>query len=146
MTKKSPTLFGLVNIFDDPLTEGPEPTSKLVCRAQGLYGSAGQQEVGLLLARNLVFIAGKFNGSTLTILGKNAVFHPIREMPIIDETGAFRLACGFVQAKTHFSNLTSGDAIVEYHVVAYTWMDHVCLENLLSPVHEVDGPHISKVY
>ena len=58
MTKKLPTLFGLVNIFDDPLTEGPEPTSKLVGRAQGLYGSAGKQEVGLLLARNLVFTVG----------------------------------------------------------------------------------------
>ena len=57
-TKKSPTFFGLVNIFDDPLTEGPEPTSKLVGRAQGLYGSAGQQEVGQLLARNLVFTVG----------------------------------------------------------------------------------------
>ena len=64
MTKKSPTLFGLVNIVDDPLTEGPEPTSKLVGRAQGLYGSAGQQEVGLLLTMNFVFTTGKFNGST----------------------------------------------------------------------------------
>ncbi|KAF3969645.1 hypothetical protein CMV_006582 [Castanea mollissima] len=80
------------------MSEGPEPTSKLVGRAQGLYGLVGQQEVGLLLARNLVFTVGQFNGSTLTILGKNAVFHPILEMPIIDETGAFRLACGFVQA------------------------------------------------
>ena len=118
MTKKSPTLLGLVNIFDDPLTEGPEPTSKLVGRVQGLYRSAGQQEVGLLLARNLVFTTGKFNGSSLIILGTNAIFHPIRVMPIIGGTGAFRLARGFVQAKTHFLNLTSGDAIVEYNVVA----------------------------
>ena len=117
-TKKSPTLFGLINIFDDPLTEGPESTSKLVGRAQGLYGSAGQQELGLLLAMNLVFITGKFNGSGLTILGRNAVFHSIREMPIIGGTGAFRLARGFVTAKTHVLNLTSGDAIIEYHVVA----------------------------
>ena len=118
MTKKSPTLFGLINIFDDPLTEGPESTSKLVGRAQGLYGSAGQHELGLLLAMNLFFVTGKFNGSGLTIWGRNAVFHSIREMPIIGGTGAFRLARGFVQAKTHFLNLTSGDAIVEYHVVA----------------------------
>ena len=34
MTKKSPSLFGLLNIFDDPLTKGPEPTSMLVGRAQ----------------------------------------------------------------------------------------------------------------
>ena len=45
MTKKLPNLFGLLNIFDDPLTEGPEPISMLVDRAQGLYGFAGQQEL-----------------------------------------------------------------------------------------------------
>ena len=45
ITNKSSTFFGLVNIFDDPLTEGPEPTSKLVGRAQGLYGFDGQQEL-----------------------------------------------------------------------------------------------------
>uniref|UniRef100_A0A7N2MZB7 Dirigent protein n=1 Tax=Quercus lobata TaxID=97700 RepID=A0A7N2MZB7_QUELO len=47
-----------------------------------------------------------------------AVFHPIREMPIVGGTGAFRLARGFVTAKTHVLNFTSGDAIIEYHVVA----------------------------
>lgn len=36
-TKKSPTFFGAVFIFDDPLTEGPEPTFRPVGRAQGLY-------------------------------------------------------------------------------------------------------------
>ena len=116
MTKKSPTLFGLLNIFDDPLTEGPEPTSMLVGRAQGLYGSAGQ--LGLLAAMNFVFTIRKFNGSSVTILGRNAVFQPLREMPIISGTGAFRLARVFVTAKTYFLNFTSGDAIVEYHVVA----------------------------
>ena len=44
-TKKLPNLFGLLNIFDDPLTEGPEPISMLVDPAQGLYGFAGQQEL-----------------------------------------------------------------------------------------------------
>ncbi|KAM4099208.1 hypothetical protein ACJW30_07G139300 [Castanea mollissima] len=104
ITKKSPTLFGLLNIFDDPLTEGPEPTSKLVGRAR---------IVGLLSARNLVFTTGKFNGSGLTILGRNlrnAMFHAIREMPIIG---------GLVLFDWHvdFCNLTSGDAIMGYHVV-----------------------------
>ncbi|XP_023873165.1 dirigent protein 23 [Quercus suber] len=118
MTKKSPSLFGLPNIFDDPLTEGPEPTSMLVGRAQGLYGSTGQQELSLLVAMNSVFTTGKFNGCSLTILGRNAALQPLREMPIIGGTGAFRLARGFVTAKTYFLNLTSGDAIVKYHVVA----------------------------
>ena len=65
------------------------------------------------MATNFVFTTGKFNGSSLTILGRNAVFQPLREMPII---GAFRLARRFVTAKKHL--FTSGDAIVEYHVVA----------------------------
>ncbi|KAF5443808.1 hypothetical protein F2P56_036335 [Juglans regia] len=116
ITEKSPTLFGLVNIFDDPLTEGPEPTSRLVGRAQGLYGSAGQQEVGLLVAMNLVFTTGRLNASSITILGRNAALQPHREMPIIGGTGVFRLARGFAIAKTHSLNFTS--AIVEYNVVA----------------------------
>ncbi|GMY05498.1 dirigent protein 23-like [Fagus crenata] len=118
ITNKSSTFFGLVNIFDDPLTEGPEPTSKLVGRAQGLYGFDGQQELSLLLAINVVFTTGKFNGSSLTFLGRNAVLQPLREMPIVGGTGAFRLARGFVQIKTHFFNITNGDAIVKYDVVA----------------------------
>lgn len=64
-TKKSPTFFGAVFIFDDPLTEGPEPTSRPVGRAQGLYGSAEQQELALLEAMNFVFTAGKLNASSL---------------------------------------------------------------------------------
>ncbi|KAK7840981.1 dirigent protein 23 [Quercus suber] len=58
MTKKSPSLFGLLNIFDDLLTEGLEPTSMLVGRAQGLYGSVGQKELSLLMAMNFVFTIG----------------------------------------------------------------------------------------
>ncbi|KAG2703183.1 hypothetical protein I3760_06G126000 [Carya illinoinensis] len=116
ITGKSPTLFGQVNIFDDPLTEGPEPTSRLVGRAQGLYGSAGQQELVLLVAMNLVFTAGRLNASSITILGRNAALQTHREMPIIGGTGVFRLARGFAIAKTHYLNFTS--AIVEYNVVA----------------------------
>ena len=74
-------------------------------RGQGLYGSAGQQELDLLMAMNFVFTTGKFNGSSLTILGRKAVFHPIREMPIVGRTGAFRLARGFVTARHMFSIL-----------------------------------------
>nr|POE55071.1 wall-associated receptor kinase-like 10 [Quercus suber] len=72
----------------------------------------------------LVFTTGKFNGSSLTILGRNAMFHPVRKMPIIGGTGSLQLACGFVQAKTHFLNLPSGDAIVsvEYHAAAIHYL------------------------
>jgi hypothetical protein len=117
-TKQSPTFSGSVFIFDDPLTEGPEPTSRLVGRAQGLYGSADQQELALLLAIKFVFTTGKFNASSLTIFGRNSALHPPSEMPIIGGTGVFRLAHGFVIAKAHFLNVTSGNSILDYSVVA----------------------------
>ncbi|KAK2985815.1 hypothetical protein RJ640_019311 [Escallonia rubra] len=45
-TDTSPTLFGEVNMMDDPLTVGPEITSKLVGRAHGFYASSSQEEIG----------------------------------------------------------------------------------------------------
>ena len=82
-------MFGLLNIFDDPLTEALEPTSMLMGQAQGLYRYVGQQELSLLVAVNFVFTTGKFNGRSLTILGRNAALQPVREMPIIGGIGAF---------------------------------------------------------
>ncbi|KAL7618221.1 dirigent protein 22-like [Lactuca sativa] len=110
------TGFGMINMIDDPLTEKPEADSKLLGRAQGFYGLASQEEVGLLMAMNFVFSTGKYNGSTLTILGRNPVFHKVREMPVIGGSGLFRFARGYVQASTHTFDLKTGDAVVEYNV------------------------------
>ncbi|KAJ4963002.1 hypothetical protein NE237_022941 [Protea cynaroides] len=116
---KSPTFFGVVMMADDPLTENPEPTSKLVGRAQGLYGSAGQEELGLIMALNFGFIDGVYNGSSLSILGLNPALHPVRELPIVGGTGVFKRARGTAIAKTYRFDATTGDAIVEYNVTAY---------------------------
>lgn len=118
-TDKFPTSFGVLMMADDPLTEGPEPTSKLVGRAQGLYGSAGQDSLGLIMAMNFVFNEGVYNGSTLAIFGRNPAMNPIREMPIVGGTGIFELGRGNAVAKTHWFNATTGDAIVEYNVTVY---------------------------
>ncbi|XP_062082106.1 dirigent protein 23-like [Humulus lupulus] len=115
-TEKSPASFGALVMADDPLTETPDPKSKLVGRAQGLYGSAGQQELGLVMAMSFAFTEGEYNGSSISILGRNAALNPVREMPVVGETGIFRLARGYAIAKTHWFNATSGDAIVEYNV------------------------------
>ncbi|KAK4724535.1 hypothetical protein R3W88_027314 [Solanum pinnatisectum] len=117
MTAKSPTSFGFVAMMDDPLTVGPEPNSTIVGRAQGIYGSADQNEGALLMTLNFVFTTGKYNGSTLSVLGRNPVFHQYREMPIVGGSGVFRLAQGIATAKTYWFNLTSGDAVVEYNAM-----------------------------
>ncbi|CAI0402651.1 unnamed protein product [Linum tenue] len=38
--------------------------------------------------------------STLSILGRNAVWSPVREMPVIGGSGVFRFARGYAQART----------------------------------------------
>ncbi|KAJ6346615.1 hypothetical protein OIU76_003319 [Salix suchowensis] len=87
----SVTAFGLVRMIDNPLTLGPEMSSK----------------------------NGKYNGSTVTVLGRNQVFSTVREMPVIGGSGLFRFARGYVQARTHKVDLITGDATVEYNVYVF---------------------------
>ena len=115
-TEKSPTLFGALVMADDPLTETPDPKSKLVGRAQGLYGSAGKEEVGLIMAMSFGFTEGEYNGSSISILGRNAALSPVREMAVVGGTGLFRLARGYAIARTHWFDPATGDAIVAYNV------------------------------
>ena len=121
MTNNSPTGFGMLMMIDDMLTEGPKPTSKLLGRAQGFYGSASQEIVGLIMAMNFAFMDGKYNGSTLTVLGRNTVLSDVREMPVIGGSGLFRFARGYAHARTNWFDPKTGDAIVEYnvHVIHY---------------------------
>ncbi|XAR60443.1 hypothetical protein NMG60_11033826 [Bertholletia excelsa] len=112
----SATSFGFMAMIDDALTVGPDLSSKMVGRAQGFYASASQKEVGLLMVMNFLFTEGNYNGSSITVLGRNAVFSPVREMAVMGGTGAFRWARGYAQAKTYKFTPTTGDAIVEYNV------------------------------
>uniref|UniRef100_A0A6N2LMC6 Dirigent protein n=1 Tax=Salix viminalis TaxID=40686 RepID=A0A6N2LMC6_SALVM len=115
----SRTAFGLVRMIDNPLTLGPEMSSKMVGRAQGFYAQASQEDIGLLMAMNFAFIEGKYNGSTITVLGKNSVLSTVREMPVIGGSGLFRFARGYVQARTQKFDVATGDATVEYNVYVF---------------------------
>ncbi|EEF31217.1 dirigent protein 22 [Ricinus communis] len=119
MTNHSSSAFGLVNMMDDPLTAEPHLSSKIVGRAQGIYASASQSELSFLMVLNFAFTQGKYNGSNLSVLGRNSVFSGIREMPIVGGSGLFRFARGYAQAKTHELDLKTGDAIVEYNVYVF---------------------------
>ncbi|XP_020549530.1 dirigent protein 21-like isoform X2 [Sesamum indicum] len=119
VTNSSATGFGLVVMIDDPLTLGPNMSSKIVGRAQGIYGSADLSKLGLLMVLNFAFTEGKFNGSTLSVLGRNAVFSAVRELPIVGGSGVFRFAKGYAEARTHELNFKTGDAVVEYNVYVF---------------------------
>ncbi|XP_027351338.1 dirigent protein 19-like [Abrus precatorius] len=112
----STTVFGLVNIFENPLTLGPHLSSKLVGKAQGFYASTSQSEVDMLVAMNFAFTEGKYNGSSITILGRDPIFNEVREMPVIGGTGLFRFARGYAQLRTHSFLAETKDAVVEYNV------------------------------
>ncbi|MBA0669911.1 hypothetical protein Goklo_029694 [Gossypium klotzschianum] len=112
-TKSSP--FGAAAVMDDPLTISPDIGSKLVGKAQGIYALASQTEASLLMAFNFAFVEGKYNGSNLSVLGRNPVFSGVREMPVIGGSGVFSFARGYAEARTHTFDLKTGNAVVEYN-------------------------------
>lgn len=118
-TAASPTFFGVVYAMDNPLTVGPSQASKVIGRAQGLYSSTSMGKLSLIVAMNLVFTNGPYNGSSLTVLGYNPVMEPTREMPVLGGSGVFRLARGVAMLNTYFFDIARGNATVEYNVIVY---------------------------
>ena len=108
--------LGSTSRADVLLREGPEPTSKLVRRAQGIHAFASQHNAVLLMVMNFAFVDGIYNGSSLSILGRKAIFDIVREMPVAGGSGVFRLARGHALAKTFSFNLKAGVAVIEYNV------------------------------
>ncbi|VVB01389.1 unnamed protein product [Arabis nemorensis] len=110
------TMFGSMTMMDDPLTTDVYRNSTVVGQAQGFYAGAAQGEISYLVVMNFAFKTGEYNGSTIAILGRDPVLSSkVREMPIIGGSGIFRLARGYVEARTKLSNPKVGVAIVEYN-------------------------------
>lgn len=108
--------FGSTFILDDALTEGPELTSKLVGKAQGMYALASQKNPELLMVITYKFVEGPYNGSSISVLGRNPVMNDVREFPVVGGSGLFRLARGYALAHTVRLDMATGDATVEYNV------------------------------
>ncbi|WZZ29496.1 hypothetical protein YC2023_012897 [Brassica napus] len=104
-TNTSKTYFGSMFVMDCPLTTLPNIGSKRIGYAQGMTASASQTELGL-----------EYNGSTISILGRNLVFENVREMPVVGGSGAFRFARGYAEGKTYSLDVKSGNATLEYNV------------------------------
>ncbi|KAL2320896.1 hypothetical protein Fmac_029865 [Flemingia macrophylla] len=118
----APLPFGTLVVLENPLTLRPELDSKRLGKAQGFYLSATQKaglELEIIMGFVLTFTEGKFNGSTLSVLGRNHIISEVREMPIIGGTGAFRFARGFVRARSIQVDYIKGDATVEYNVYVF---------------------------
>ncbi|CAO2815574.1 unnamed protein product [Amaranthus hypochondriacus] len=119
--KESSSVFPFGNLYmlDEWLTVGPEPSSKLLGRAQGFSGSASQESVSSMMGLTYSFTDGMFNGSSFVILGRNELLNPVKELPVIGGTGLFRMARGFALARTYYFNVTLGVVIVGYNVTIF---------------------------
>ncbi|KAH6777622.1 hypothetical protein C2S52_006786 [Perilla frutescens var. hirtella] len=113
ITTTSSTNFGLIQMMDHLLTVGPEPDSKKIGRYQGTNAGSSFEEIGLQMTVNILFTEGEYNGSTLSVLGRDAIRDEYREMPIVGGTGVFRLARGIVTAQTLWFNSTGKDLVAE---------------------------------
>ncbi|XP_004491663.1 dirigent protein 4-like [Cicer arietinum] len=119
-TTLSPT-FGNVYAIDNPLREGPEETSKIIGNAQGLYvsSSRNKDDVTLTMYVDYAFTYGELKGSSISILSRNPVSAPTRELTVVGGRGKCRMAIGFAIISTHFLNVTTGDGIIEYNITVY---------------------------
>lgn len=108
-------MFGSIYVIDDPLTTTPDPKSAVLGRAQGIYAMTSLgDEFSLLMTLTYSFVSEPYNGSSISVVGRNPVMRDVREMPIIGGTGVFRLARGYCLARTHSSD--GPDAVIRYNV------------------------------
>ncbi|KAJ3675515.1 hypothetical protein LUZ60_004557 [Juncus effusus] len=92
--------FGSIRVIDDPLTKGPNLITNAVGQAQGFYATAGLSGTELFLSANILFTGGNYNGSTVSIFGRDSIFDSVRELSVIGGSGKFRMARGYVLLKT----------------------------------------------
>ncbi|KAA0040054.1 hypothetical protein IC582_009787 [Cucumis melo] len=116
----SSTKFGLIQMINDALTATSDPKSKVWGRAQGFFALASQEKpAAILMAMNFAFVSGKYNGSSLTIFGRNPYMEKVREMAVIGGSGVFRFARGYAKVTTRKINSKTGDAVAEYNIYVF---------------------------
>ncbi|CAM0948004.1 unnamed protein product [Alopecurus aequalis] len=97
------TTFGSVAVFDNELRTGRSPDSPLVARYQGIFVATGVAEgpasQGNLTLASILFIAGEYAGSVLSLEGPNVAFEGTLERSIVGGTGKFRMARGYYLSK-----------------------------------------------
>ncbi|KAG6401427.1 hypothetical protein SASPL_138284 [Salvia splendens] len=111
--------FGMVLVLDNPVTSGPELDSGEFGRMQGTVALADLREQALAMVLNLVFTKGEFEGSTLSILGRNPLGAELREVSIVGGTGAFRMATGYVMITTYYNDPAMVRNVYDYTLVVY---------------------------
>ncbi|KAJ4799222.1 Dirigent protein [Rhynchospora pubera] len=111
-------VFGDIVIFDSALREGPDPSSKLIGRAQGTSISTSQSDSSILSAIYFVFTHGRYNGSTIAILGRVPA-SGTAERTVIEGSGLFRMARGYTISNVVNASIDSFIIEFNFHLLHY---------------------------
>ncbi|XP_071719295.1 dirigent protein 7-like [Rutidosis leptorrhynchoides] len=114
------TYFGSVSVLDDALTVDPGVKSKIVGRAQGMHVASSQENFSIVMALSFEFTGGEYNGSSLSLLGRNQVVYPKNEIPIVGGSGVFRFSSGYAIMQTYkFIPNLYGILEMDFYVLHY---------------------------
>ncbi|PRQ44532.1 putative plant disease resistance response protein [Rosa chinensis] len=91
--------FGLLVVFNDPLTKDHHLLSPPVGRAQGFYFFDMKDDYSAWLAYTLVFNSSEHKG-TLNIMGADLIYEKTRDLSVVGGTGDFFMARGICTIQT----------------------------------------------
>nr|WFV34445.1 dirigent [Lilium regale] len=96
---KTSSAFGNIDVYDNILRVGTDPSSAIIGRIQGIDAQASLGSPAVTAVYNFVFTGGAYNGSTLGMMGYHIMSQPTWEQSVIAGTGQFRLARGYAIAQ-----------------------------------------------
>ncbi|TYG78112.1 hypothetical protein ES288_D02G031400v1 [Gossypium darwinii] len=93
-------MFGTLFVSDDLITQGPELTSPMLGRGQGIYMPMSLDGVNAYVSFSLVFTNKAYNGSTIQVQGNSNQLFAVSEYGVVSGTGKFRYATGYITFET----------------------------------------------
>ncbi|XP_047953563.1 dirigent protein 21-like [Salvia hispanica] len=120
ITSTSRASFGRLEVFDDRVTAGPDINSEQVARVQGTAANSDLHATAIALNTNFYITSGEFNRSTFGMTGRLPSTEPVREMPVVGGTGAFRLARGYAVSTVYSFDFATGNSVFEYTIYVIT--------------------------
>ncbi|WCJ26417.1 Dirigent protein [Euphorbia peplus] len=97
-TKLGDYLFGMMIVFNDPVTEDENFQSPPVATAQGFYFYDKKTNYTNMISFSLVFDSVKHKG-TLQIMGADLMDQDVRDLAVVGGTGDFLMSRGFVTVR-----------------------------------------------
>lgn len=108
--------FGKMYYTDNPVTEGREPESDYLGRAQGTFVSSAIDGSSSQITMSVVFDSPQYQGSTLEIQGAGSPVERIKEVSVVSGTGQFRYARGFATIETIYYDRAANYSVAEWNI------------------------------